>query len=240
MPNHVINKITIDTNESKYTLEEILATIAYDEESFKKACPEDEFNPYINSINFEKIIPMPKSLEIKENTDSELAFKYILNLKGITTEEVKDLIKIWNEYSFFEIKDATLTETDLKKIKNNQAEYAITGLLIKNNIKKYGYPNWYGWRRDNWGTKWNAYNFEKGELTNQIIFYTANTTPMKVYRKLTQLFPDVTFTFEWANEDRGYNAGYAVVKDNDLINYHIYNDYEEDSINYASNLWNSF
>ena len=126
-----------------------------------------------------------------------------------------------------------------KKIKDNQAEYAIKGLLIKNNIKKYGYPNWYGWRRDNWGTKWNAYNFEKGELTNQIIFYTANTTPLKVYRKLTQLFPDVTFTFEWADEDKGYNAGYAVVKDNDLINYHIYNDYEEDSINYASNLWNS-
>lgn len=239
MPNHVLNKITIDTSNSTYTLEDILSKIAYNEESFKKYCPEDIFNPLINSIDFNLIVPMPKSLEVKENTDSELAFKYILNLKGTTTKEVKELIKIWNEYSFFEIKDAKLTATDLNKIKNNQAEYAITGLLIKNNIKKYGYPNWYGWRRDNWSTKWNAYEFYAGELTNQIIFYTADTMPLKIYKALAEMFPDVIFTYEWASEDIGSETGYAVVNNTKLLDCTVYNEYEKDSIEYAKNLWNS-
>lgn len=28
-------------------------------------------------------------------------------------------------------------------------------------IKKYGYADWYDWSIANWGTKWNAYNFDE-------------------------------------------------------------------------------
>ena len=57
MPNHVANRITFDCSDEK--AKEILQSIMYDPK------PDDEENTGPGTIDFGKLIPMPKSLMIE-------------------------------------------------------------------------------------------------------------------------------------------------------------------------------
>ena len=82
-------------------------------------------------------------------------------------------------------------------------------------MEKYGCTDWYNFATHNWGTKWNAYEQTKGEPTtsengdvSEIIFFqTAWSTPYKVIRKLSELFPLVDIEVKFADEDAGSNCG---------------------------------
>lgn len=76
-----------------------------------------------------------------------------------------------------------------------EAEKAAYKLLQEENTKTYGYPDWYEWSVNNWGTKWNAYNhwqFEDVEDVvleeiDQIGFQTAWSPPLPVIKELSRL-----------------------------------------------------
>jgi hypothetical protein len=66
--------------------------------------------------------------------------------------------------------------------------------LSLQNVKDYGYSNWYNWSVANWDTKWNAYScytFEDETLALQDIhdigFQTAWSPPINVVRQLAKL-----------------------------------------------------
>lgn len=63
------------------------------------------------------------------------------------------------------------------------------------------------WCTNRWGTKWNAYEIECVN-DSTITFWTAWGPPSKVIKKLSELFPDITISHEWADEDIGLNCGY--------------------------------
>lgn len=75
--------------------------------------------------------------------------------------------------------------------------------------------NWYDWRCENWGTKWNACNEPTLETTDNvdgdmiavIRFETAWATPSKLIEKLSAMFPTVNISVKYADEDAGYNCG---------------------------------
>lgn len=70
-------------------------------------------------------------------------------------------------------------------------------------------PNWwYEWNRNNWGTKWNAYSCEKLE-GNVWQFGTAWCAVPKIIIMMMAEFPDLHWTYEYADEDTGYNCGVA-------------------------------
>lgn len=79
---------------------------------------------------------------------------------------------------------------------------------------RYGYPSWYEWNCDNWGTKWNAYEIERND--NEIEFETAWSAPHPIVEKLASFFPEVTFEHMWADEDTGYNCGTRQYSDGDV------------------------
>lgn len=64
------------------------------------------------------------------------------------------------------------------------------------------------WAVSNWGTKWNSYGystdteFKDGKLT----FLTAWAAPHPVLEKLSEMYPDIKFKHEWADEDIGMNC----------------------------------
>lgn len=65
------------------------------------------------------------------------------------------------------------------------------------------------WCIAKWGTKWNSYgytvdmSFKDGKLT----FLTAWSAPHPVLEKLSEMYPDIKFEHEWADEDIGMNCG---------------------------------
>lgn len=72
----------------------------------------------------------------------------------------------------------------------------------------YGYPSWYEWRLDKWGTKWNAYEINtEGATDNFIEFDTAWAAPHPVIKRLAECFPDVEMIHTWADENTSYNCG---------------------------------
>ena len=66
------------------------------------------------------------------------------------------------------------------------------------------------WRRANWGTKWGAYGYEEGfdySQTDILWFQTAWSAPHPILQKLTEMFPEIEFKHQWADEDIGCNCG---------------------------------
>lgn len=70
--------------------------------------------------------------------------------------------------------------------------------------------NWYDWCIANWGTKWNAYGYEKGcDYSNaeELRFLTAWAAPHPIIQRLSEMFPEIEIAHEWADEDIGMNCG---------------------------------
>lgn len=95
-----------------------------------------------------------------------------------------------------------LTEAE----KNWGLSRGLTQELANEYKKKFGHCDWYGWQTSNWGTKRNAYDQHENDV-NCIEFDTAWNTPKAIMHKLSEMFPEVVFEVEYADEDFGYNVG---------------------------------
>jgi hypothetical protein len=179
MPNHVTTILKIGGVSTK-RLAEILNAIKGNEES-----NDDDKN---DVIDFNRIIPMPKSLNITAGGNDDLAL-FMVTGKNVGHYRT----------------DAEMQAEIDKMTDEEKAEAKKFGEAQAFNIKNYGHRNWYDWCCANWGTKWNAYNsYVEG---NTITFETAWSTPAPVIRELSSMFPDATFSVEYADEDIGSNVG---------------------------------
>ena len=66
-------------------------------------------------------------------------------------------------------------------------------------------PDTNKWAWANWGTERNAYEVEANAF--EIKFNTAWATPQPVIRKISEIFPDVTFKVDYADTIHGYYCG---------------------------------
>ncbi len=73
----------------------------------------------------------------------------------------------------------------------------------------YGQNNWYDWCHKNWGTKWNSYGYREDTPNPDAVisFNTANGIPHPVIQKLSELYPDIGITHQWASDDLGIDCG---------------------------------
>ena len=137
-------------------------------------------------FDFNKIIPRPEELNLVSGSDETIARSCaVARAEGKTTSE--EFEKPWSSGRTFE-------------------EWADLGDKYLSNIKKYGASTWYDWCWDNWGTKWNSSD-AYWEDSKCVSFNTAWNAPTPIFKKLSELFPDVTFTVEYADEDVGSNCG---------------------------------
>ena len=87
------------------------------------------------------------------------------------------------------------------------------------NIEKYGAPTWYEWCCDHWGTKWNAYNCDRADTGRRTLrFETAWSSVPAIVESISERYPDVLITYEWADEDIGRNVGRAVFRGGSIKN----------------------
>jgi len=95
----------------------------------------------------------------------------------------------------------------------------ITQTMSEDFIRKYGFNNWYDWRYAHWGTKWNS--DEINIYDNEVEFNTAWNNPMPIFLKLSEMFPEVDFRIEYADEDFGYNTGKYTLLNGNVIDMFI-------------------
>lgn len=197
MPNHITNIITID-GVSKERISEILAAIRSDEVEIQQ-----------NSIDFNKVIPMPEELKVESSSRSNQALK--LYQKYLAESQVITAKKQANSISESEYNDAinSLKES-YEKLTEQDPGLLKLGEQLYDNIKKYGVADWYDWSIKNWGSKWNAYGFDDLPFhngDNQIEFLTAWSSVPHIVKHLSHMFQDAEFNYKWADEDIGCNVG---------------------------------
>jgi len=77
-------------------------------------------------------------------------------------------------------------------------------------IEKYGYDNWYDWRVENWGTKWELDEDVQVSDDGEYIKYdfeTAWAPPEGIYHAIREKFPDLEVS--WFYDEPGMEfAGY--------------------------------
>lgn len=207
MPNHVINVLH-------------LKDIGNKKELFQE---EDD-----QTIDFNKIKPMPESLNISDGSITyEAVAAYLISIaKGINydifhvnwnknpqllinvpadiverIETMKYPIKYWDDEGKKEIKD--------------ERELALLGKQYIDNIFLYGAPTWYGWSCNNWGTKWNAY---EGYIIDddEIEFQTAWSPAEGIGIELSNQNPNELVSITYANEDPS-STGYMEFYNGNII-----------------------
>lgn len=206
MPNHVTNVITLLGNSKK--VKSLLDAIKCDEAN-------------CNSIDFNKVIPMPKSLEIEASSSQYRGIKYWLYMLSpytpetdeykMSNEQYDKLVEWYNrDVHFGWFKQGEIEYSDIVGTTKKEKEL---GKIAIENLVWFGHTDWYGWRRSEWGTKWNAYDFEERE-ENQIVFHTAWSPSYNVTQMLSKMFPTITIKHQAADEfysevfeEREYNNG---------------------------------
>lgn len=191
MPNHVTNRITLSGDKDR--IRAMLKVIKNDEVG-------------IGTVDFNKIIPMPESLNIEAGSSTDRGLKAYWDFIEVYTfgkpakqalESLKN-IPVESEQAFLRQR---------KDIRRDEWEL---GKKAWQNIQNYGSPSWYEWAYANWGTKWNAYGYDENEdysNNDELSFQTAWSAPHPILTKLSEMFPDIEFTHKWADEDIGANCG---------------------------------
>ena len=211
MPNWVVNKIEFSGTQEN--INKVLDIIKGDE----------------NIIDFNKLIPMPKSLKLTSGSITNTAIVYALNRKG--DEERNKIIKQLKNTrcSFYGNYYNTIKDIDDERVKRglehfnsdskslyDKAIYEELGIktfedlgnAYISNILELGYDTWYDWCCAKWGTKWGA-SESYMETENTLMFSTAWSAPFPIFKKLAEICHEynVEFAGKWADEDTGCNTG---------------------------------
>ena len=196
MPNFVMNVVKFGASGEK--MDEI-----------KKAITDDKGN-----IDFNKIIPMPKELNVEAGSNEDRSIDcYKHGFSEISRRDMMDKYKI-DEKEFWELYEK--------------------GKVYDSNKIKYGYPTWYEWCRANWGTKWNA-SETHWNSDNIVTFETAWACPIPIFERISEMYPDISFEIAFADEDIGYNCGmlfYSQGEGSEIDNFN-----EEEATEFAKSIW---
>lgn len=182
MPNHVTNFIEFNCTDTKFV--EIAEFVKREDGN-------------LGSVDFNKLRPMPEELDIPSGTlgtnGLQLYKEYLAEIEGVTSKEKRD--KIRSNY-------LNKSEDAPKALELGKKYYE--------NIEKYGSPTWYEWCIREWGTKWNAYEYETWGFSmsvHKLGFCTAWSPVPNIVQLLSEKFPEVGMKYSWCDEDIGHNVG---------------------------------
>lgn len=190
------------------------------------------------SLDFNKLIPMPEDLKLDAGTIENKSIScYYLSLSDEDKLKLMKLLK--NKEVFFHRNYWNKYESDIKNFEDNPnklreeidnyhglidfddkkhfSNILELGKQYVENIKKYGYPQWYDWCVENWGTKWNVEDdvdvvYDENKNEYDISFPTAWSVPSGIVEKYSELCSDDEFYWEYEDED--YDGTHIIRKIN--------------------------
>lgn len=211
MPNWVRNVVKV----SKKTMDDIE----------KKYFTKEEDGTFI--FDFDKLIPMPKSLKLRDGTITNVAIAYALSKMDINKKNNlmsrfsllydnfygnywNKITKYTDNYTSQKLEDESENfEPDSQCEELGIKNLEELGNTYINNIETYRCCTWYDWSIKNWGTKWNVCEFEHDDTT--MIFETAWSCPGPILEELSKKYPKETIEVKYADEDIGSNCGYVTL-----------------------------
>lgn len=193
MPNHITNRVTVEGPESEVQK-------FFD---FIKAS-EPNKDGSINPIDFNKIMPMPKELDIVSSSAGEDGMEYLIGISG-------DIIK---RHAYKQSEHYRRMQKLKADAPERFEEILKQGGQYLRNIADFGHKDWYSWRLANWGTKWNAY--EQSLEGNQLYFQTAWSGVPNLIAILAEKFQSLTIEYKYADEDTSYNTGHFIMQGEDI------------------------
>lgn len=177
-----------------------------------RAIQNDKYGP--GSIDFNKIIPLPAALNIESGTRTE---------KGL---------RAYQEY----LKEEISEQEFINRRSDISSEEWELGKQAYANLVNYGAPTWYEWSVRHWGSKWNAYGMVCDAPENTLGFQTAWSPPHLILERLSKMYPSVTFTHEWADENIGANCGKRVYANGEILEEYIPKGVR--AMEFAHSIWN--
>lgn len=236
MPNFVKNKI-------------IVGNVNYGKRLVEKYSSLNEEEGKLE-FDFNKVIKMPEELQIEFSTKSDDALSlYLTKINpevkyyGAPQEKVDKASydKFVEEVSKTTTKtNFTLSEDDiyrvLDKYKEESKLLALGERQVKN-LLNYNALNWYDWSIKNWGTKWNASEFEVQDDFKSLLFETAWDPAIEVMLEISRQNPDIRFAFLWSDEDIGAHLGYMLLQGGRIDYKGTFEDFSVDAYKLAFSLW---
>ena len=179
-----------------------------------------------DKVDFNLLIPEPKEISLTRSPSPE-ADSVIqkqdcaLVIKCRDSKQFIDIVskryKLTLSGAPYEIK-SEYTQDDIDKLdaiatdESRKILEVIHYLFGTYCLYKYGSNNWYDWRRQHWGCKWNA----SDSTDNGKEFQTPWSAPEPWYRELAK---KINFIALYADEDIGANCGIYVSRNKDLNHY---------------------
>ena len=114
------------------------------------------------------------------------------------------------------------------------------GNLGREEVAKYGKNNWLDWNVSNWGSKWNSYGYD--EFTSKefdgenLRFQTAWSNVHQVIGQLAKMYPDLEFSYCWADEDFGNNVGRREYAGGEEMEFYLPNSGSREAIELAAEI----
>ena len=158
-----------------------------------------------NVFDFDKIIPMPETLKNEPGLPRDRAIAYCVTERLTIPVEQTNLSELisnlfssdWAHEVVAEL--ATWAETASDEDKN---ELYASGKQYMYNKENYGSFDWYDWRIESWGTKWNSENASLHETS--FVFETAWNPCTPVISALAAQFPATHIRFDYTESGWGF------------------------------------
>ena len=226
MANNITNIITIQ-GVSDERLAEILLVICRDDMDIAQ-----------NTIDFNKIIPMPKELDVECGSRSQRALEMYRSFEQeVRVVTMLALSEPNTSGRTHEAAQAILEKYE--KLTKDDPGLLKFGEQLNKNLLQYGAPTWYEWRSENWGSKWNSYGYEDASshtYDNELKFFSAWGAATPVIEQLSRMFPDATFQHQWADEDIGANVGDVTYSDGAYVEWDVPMDFSKEAYEMAAEI----
>ena len=184
------------------------------------------------NFDFNKLIPMPESLNIESGSNVDRAICYYVSERLTIPVAETNLSKlISNSFSnnwAEEVASRVAKWAEEASDKEKDKLYAMGEQYVFNR-QNYGFFTWYEWNIANWGTKWNSVNSSFDEkYPCSISFDTAWSAPEPIFQKMCEMFPNAEITFHC-----DYEEGFVTEYENQngelvLVNEYDYMDDEDE------------
>lgn len=152
-----------------------------------------------SGFDFDKIKPMPESLNLEAGGRTNLAIAYYLSDGGKNVDNVDK--KYFGEFELNSPEE--LVERAQRIIEHDPSmedKFREMGEVYVSNFDQYGATHWYDWRNENWGCKWNASEVSWEE--DSVAFNTPWGPPVPVLEELSRQL-GVTLEIEFEQEGEG-------------------------------------